>query len=843
MATPAERPHLLTTLCRENPGEADDLRQLYSMVKDMPLTQSLDAAALGASPERLGDFRLISKIGGGGMGVVYLAEQESLGRTVALKIIRPELLYFPRTKKRFLQEGKALAALKHSNIVPVYATGEVDGIPYIAMEWVEGRTVAEILLDLSDRERAVLCGSDLFPCEDSYEGACLQIATQVATALAYAHSRGIVHRDVKPSNLIITKGGQVKLLDFGLAQSPESDSLTTCGSDEGSLAYMPPERLRGEDKQADARSDVYSMGVTLYEMLARELPFHGTSREDTRKLILKGSVPPLRGRGVKVSWEAETVCLTAMAHDPRHRYADAQALAKDLKNARALKPLQARRPGTVRRVHRWSRRNRLASAFLLFFLFATAVTLAFAMNAEQSRALAVADRRITKATNSILNGMLTAAVQRTSSAAGQDESLIKSLLWALDSIEDRYEKHPEAEAAVRLTIAKTLAPLGAHERAYDEAEQSLEIHRRVIGEQSPESLDSIRTMAWIASLQGDVELAYSLAKTSVEMSIAIHGQWHPITFARRNYYTKVLHRSGRHDQALVHGQEVLRDCNAHLTKTNLVTLGAAREYGMILLAQGRPRQTLALTREYLPIAQDKRGEEASETLKLRRLHARALARIGRFKVAQQHLRDILAIQTRLHGPKSTEASFARNTLAEFLTHRKRWDEARTLLLESLEGARSMARAIGGQKRKLENVLRLLAELELAAKRFDAAEERCRESLTYCVKGNQHKSGIQLLLIKILLKGGDAPRALAYAKGQITSLAEVNGPQGTLVIDFRLRLVRLLKSLGQTSEAYRACQDCLAILSEAPKNPAGDLQVQLLEAQSLEKKLALALNDD
>jgi len=843
MATPAERPHLLTKLCRENPRAADDLRQLYSMVRDMPLTQSLDAAALGARPERLGDFRLISKIGGGGMGVVYLAEQESLERTVALKIIRPELLYFPRTKKRFLQEGKALAALKHPNIVPVYATGEVDGIPYIAMEWVEGRTVAEILLDLSDREGAGPSGSDFLPCEDSYERACLQIASQVAVDLTYAHSRGIVHRDVKPSNLIITKAGQVKLLDFGLAQSPESDCLTTCGSDEGSLAYMPPERLRGEDKQADVRSDVYSLGVTLYEMLVRKLPFHGTSRENTRELILKGRVPPLSRRGIKVSWEAETVCLKAIALDPRHRYADAQALAKDLNNARALKPLQARRPGTVRRVHRWSQRNRLASAFLLFLLFATAVTMVLAINAEQARVEALADKRVTKATTSILSGMLTAAVQRRSTAAGQDESLMKSLLWALASVQDRYKKHPEAEAAVRLAIARTLAPLGAHEKAYEEAERSFEINRHVVGEQSPESLDSIRTMAWIASLQGHDELAYSLAKTSVEMSIAIHGKWHPITFARRNYFTKVLERSGRHDQALVHAQEVLRDCNAHLTKTMLPTLGAAREYGLRLLVHGRPRKALALTREYLPIAQDKRGEEDLETLKLRRLHARALARIGRHKVAEQHFRAILDINIRIHGAKSTKASFARRTLADFLTHRGRWDEARALLLESLEAARSMAKAIGGQKRKLKEVFLQLAELELAAKRFEEAEDWCRKSIAYCVNEVQRKSAIHLLLIKILLKSGDASRALAYAKDQIRSLAEINGPQGTLVIDFRLRLVRLLKSSGQTSLAYRACQDCLAILSEAPKNPLGDLQVQLLEAENLEKTLALALNDD
>ncbi len=158
-------------------------------------------------------------------------------------------------------------------------------------------------------------------------------------------------------------------------------------------------------------------------------------------------------------------------------------------------------------------------------------------------------------------------------------------------------------------------------------------------------------------------------------------------------------------------------------------------------------------------------------------------------------------------------------------------------MESLEAARSLSTSIGGQNRKIEKTAYRLALLELGAKRFSQAAAWCRESLSYCVQENRRKSGTHLLFVKILLKSGAAPRALAYAKDQITTLAVNNGPQSAHAIDFRLRLVRLLKSLGQTNEAYRAC---LAILSEASIDPAGGLQVQLLEAASLKKTLALAL---
>lgn len=308
-------------------------------------TRTVGVAAASApddAPERVGEFRLLEPLGSGGMGRVYLAEQESLGRHVAVKLLHPELLRSKTAVERFRREARALAKLKHANVVEVYAVGEQDGQPYIAMELVHGRTLSDLLSEGAERGRAP---------------SVTQVVTwlcDISRALHSAHIGGIVHRDVKPANIRIGDDGQPRLLDFGIARDDAFDgSLTHTFA--GSPLYAAPEQITGAD--LDARADVYGLGVTLYECLAGRVPFAGGPFDQIVKRVLDEEPLSPRLLNPAVSRDLGVICCKALEKEPGARYATAAAMADDLTAVLENRPIQARAPSRVARLRKWSRRN------------------------------------------------------------------------------------------------------------------------------------------------------------------------------------------------------------------------------------------------------------------------------------------------------------------------------------------------------------------------------------------------------------------------------------------------------------------------------------------------------
>ena len=278
-----------------------------------------------ASGTMLGHYEILSQLGKGGMGEVYLAEDKQLGRRVAIKLLPPETISDEHAKKRLVREARAAATLDHPNICSIYEVGEADGRSFIAMQYIEGET-----LDVKVRRKPL----------DLSES--LAIAVQVADALAEAHAHSIIHRDVKPSNIIITTRGQAKVMDFGLAkviqqaQGIKSDAetealLTTPGAILGTLPYMSPEQVRGE--VLDARSDIFSFGVVLYEMLTGQQPFAGKSSAATASAILTHEPPPLT-RYLDVPPELQRIIRKCLDKDRDQRYQSTRDLSIDLHNLR-----------------------------------------------------------------------------------------------------------------------------------------------------------------------------------------------------------------------------------------------------------------------------------------------------------------------------------------------------------------------------------------------------------------------------------------------------------------------------------------------------------------------------
>jgi serine/threonine protein kinase/WD40 repeat protein len=449
-----ERPSL-TEYAAAHPELADDILDVFPALVEMERLKSgpddptefhdPNALELKPVPTRLGDYRIVREVGRGGMGVVYEAVQESLGRRVALKVLPPEYMVNPTYLKRFHREARSAAGLHHSNIVPVFGVGEHAGHHYFAMQFIRGQTLEAVLHEVRKLHRSAnpetataqdlrsleatgiarglfteplrdtepgptgagvtipesrfaggwsaadvppRAGSRTTPAGDSssdslagqaasvYCRSVARIGLQVAEALAYAHDQGVLHRDIKPSNLLMDLDGTAWVADFGLAKLAEGDNLSASRDVVGTLRYMAPERFDG---WSDRRSDVYGLGVTLYELLTLRPAFDVPDQANLIRQVLRETPPSPRRLNRQVPRDLETVVLKAMAKEPAERYASADALAEDLRRYLGDRTILARRSTPQERTWRWCRRNpalagSLAAVTLLLVILAVGST-------------------------------------------------------------------------------------------------------------------------------------------------------------------------------------------------------------------------------------------------------------------------------------------------------------------------------------------------------------------------------------------------------------------------------------------------------------------------------------
>jgi eukaryotic-like serine/threonine-protein kinase len=348
---------------------AQDTRQSDRPAKDTHVTA-----------QRIGRFEIREQLGAGAFGEVYRAHDRTLDREVALKVPRPGTLASARAFDRFLREGKAAAQLRHPHIVPVYDAGQADGRHYIASAFIRGKPLADVVEDgpLEFHRAATIVRS-------------------LADALAYAHEQGVVHRDIKPDNVMIDQSGQPHIMDFGLARVEEStDKMTQDGTVLGTAAYMAPEQARGELDQVGPASDQYSLGVVLYELLTGQTPFSGPPQIVLFN-VLEKEPPAPRTLRADIPLDLETICQRAMAKESVRRYGDCGALAEDLRRYLDNEPISARRLNAIERFQRWRRRNPVVAGLTaaLFAVLAVGIVVS-GLLAWQSSQRATAARTAAK---------------------------------------------------------------------------------------------------------------------------------------------------------------------------------------------------------------------------------------------------------------------------------------------------------------------------------------------------------------------------------------------------------------------------------------------------------------
>jgi tetratricopeptide (TPR) repeat protein len=650
----------------------------------------------------LAHFDLVERLGVGGFGSVWKARDRKLDRTVAVKIPRQGILSDDDLEK-FFREARAAAQLQHPNIVRVHEVSRDGDSVFIVSDFVRGTPLNDWLTAQQPtmREAAEICAT-------------------IADALQHAHGRGVIHRDLKPANVLIDGEGRPQLMDFGLAKREAGEvTVTVEGQVLGTPAYMSPELAQGEAHTVDRRSDLYSLGVILFELLAGELPFRGNARMLMHQVIQDEPPSPRKFNG-NIPRDLETITLRCLQKRPERRYQSAQELATELRRYLAGQPILARPIGRLARAGRWAKRRPAAATLLaLLFVLAGGSAAAFLRErelrsevaaqrneAEVARANAEAvvhfltndvlakaspiQTQFKTASDTLVKALIEPSQRRRPSIRDRavSETLVKALIEpAAATVGERFQDKPLIKAAIRRTLAQTLEELGRPDLALPHALEALELHREILGDDHLETITSLSGYAVVLESLGRAQEAELLCKRALEQRRRILGDDHPETIKSLNNYAHVLGSLNRWQEAEPLYSHALALRRKVLGEDHPDSITSLNDYALVLRWLGRGQEAEPLLKRALTLNRKVLEENHPETFRSMTSYAILLESLGRTEEAESFYRQSTENFRKVLGDDHPNTIVSMFGLASACRTLGRLDEAEKLYRQAMENAR------------------------------------------------------------------------------------------------------------------------------------------------------------
>ena len=756
--------------------------------------------AASTFPARVGHYKILGVLGEGGMGTVYEAEQDHPRRVVALKVIRGGSLS-PQLLRRFEHESLVLGRLQHPGIAHVYEAGTIEGaggnpVPFFAMELIRGvpLTTYAALKKLGTRER-------------------LDLIARICDAAYHAHQKGVIHRDLKPGNILVDESGQPKILDFGVARAIDSDIQQTLHTEIGQLVgtapYMSPEQVGGDPDELDTRSDVYALGVVAYELLTGRLPYKlgRKTTHETVRVIREEEPTRLSSLDRTLRGDVETIVAKALEKDKVRRYQSAEALAGDIRRYLKDEPIAARPASTWYQLAKFSKRNKaLVGGVVVSFVILLAGIAGTAWQARVARQRADELQQVSDFQANMLRQvdptragkLLTADVQARfeeaiagagvseSARAGQVENfmgqwkrvnatdaaraLIDSTILkpAVEAIDKQFADQPLVDAALRQALADRYRDLGLYDAALPLQERALETRRRVLGEEHPQTLASINQMGVLLDSQGKLEEAERYYREALEKYRRVLGEEHPETLTSINNMGFLMWAEGKPSEAEPYFREALEKRRRLLGETHPDLLTSIANMGGLLHSQRKLDEAEPYYREALEKRRRVLGEEHPETLiTIGNLGSLLRAR-GKLDEAEPYYREALEKSRRVLGEEHPDTLIAISNMGFLLRAEGKLDEAEPYYREALTKYRRM---MGNEHAETLISIDNLGALLGSQGKFAAAEAMLLPGAAIAAARLPVGHDVRLRLTRTIAKLYDAWNAAEPGKGYDARAAE------------------------------------------------------------------------